>query len=210
MRISGLEFENTIVLFQISIQKFVLLERQKNLNFKLKMPTLGNYGLEFENIFAILEISVLERVLMQSFMQETILKFRTINFWFEYFWVGIWKWNCHIWNQHPQICLILEFNLQIKFLKFGTKMPYLSSFGLEFERSYVIFEISTLEFVWLKNFKKKAKCINLRLKMPYLGHFWLQFEKNIVIFEIATLEFVYLQNFNKKQKCLNLDPKMSY
>ena len=31
--------------------------------------------------------------------------------------------------------------------KFGTKMPYLGIFGLEFQKSIVIFEINTLEFV---------------------------------------------------------------
>ena len=31
--------------------------------------------------------------------------------------------------------------------KFGTKMPYLDFFGLEFEKNIVILEISTLKFV---------------------------------------------------------------
>ena len=35
----------------------------------------------------------------------------------------------------------------------------MSIFGLEFENDIVIFEISTLEFVYLKNFVKKQKCL---------------------------------------------------
>ena len=40
-------------------------------------------------------------------------------------------------------------------------MPYLGTFGLEFENTIVIFEMCTLEFVQVKNFAKKQKCLNL-------------------------------------------------
>ena len=101
--------------------------------------------------------------------------------------------------------------------KFGAKNSWFGYFGLEFENNIVIFEISTLEFVWLQNFAKKQKCLNLEPKMPYLGVFdqkcliWVFLGKNfknaIVIFEISTLKLVCLQNFTEKQKCLNLWPK---
>ena len=99
-------------------------------------------------------------------------------------------------------------------------MPYLGIFyqkcliwvflGKIFRKTIVIFEISTLKFVYLQNFTKKQKCLNLGPKTPDLGNFGLEFENNIVIFEISTLEFVQLQNFAEKQKCLNLGPKMPY
>ena len=69
-------------------------------------------------------------------------------------------------------------------------MPYLSTFGQEFLKTIVIFEISTLEFVKLQNFEKKQKCLNLGPKMTYLSIFVVEFENNIVMFEISTLEFV--------------------
>ena len=78
------------------------------------------------------------------------------------------------------------------------------------KKAIVIFEISTLKFVYLQNFTKKQKCLNFGPKMPDLGILGLEFENNIVIFEISTLEFVQLQNFAEKQKCLNLGPKMPY
>ena len=50
--IFGLEFENIIVMFQISVLEFVFrqsfVQKQKSLNFGPKMPYLGIFGLEFE------------------------------------------------------------------------------------------------------------------------------------------------------------------
>ena len=44
----------------------------------------------------------------------------------EYFWAGIPKQYCHIWNQHLRICLIAKFREKTKMSKFGTKN---ASFG---------------------------------------------------------------------------------
>ena len=59
-----------------------------------------------------------------------------------------------------------------------------------FKRTIVIFEISTLKVVYLRNFAKKQKRLNLGPKMPHLGIFGLEFEKTNVLFEISTLKFV--------------------
>ena len=62
--ISPLEFEKNIVLFEISILEFVLLQslvrNQKPLNFGPKIPHLSIFGLEFENSIVIFETSPLE------------------------------------------------------------------------------------------------------------------------------------------------------
>ena len=51
-------------------------------------------------------------------------------------------------NQRPSICLVAKFGAKLKIFKFGTKKPDLGTFGLEFAKQYyLIFEISTLEFV---------------------------------------------------------------
>ena len=63
-------------------------------------------------------------------------------------------------------------------------------FGVEFQKTIVIFEISTLKFLYLQSFAKKQKCLNLGPKLPYLGIFGVEFQKTIVIFEISTLKFV--------------------
>ena len=54
-------------------------------------------------------------------------------------------------------------------------MPYLGIFGLEFQKTIVVFEVSSLEFVSLLNLVEKWKFLNLGPKMPYLGIFGLQF-----------------------------------
>ena len=55
-------------------------------------------------------------------------------------------------------------------------MPYLGIFGLEFKKTIVVFEISTLKFVYLPkpNFAKKQKCLNFGPNVPYLGIFELE------------------------------------
>ena len=129
-----------------------------------------------------------------------MFKFGTKSALFWCFWARILKNYCHIWNQHLRICLIAKFCEETKMPKCGTKnallryfwpkMSYLDIFGQEFEKTIVVFEISTLKFAYLQNFPKKQKCLNLGPKMPDLGIFGLEFWKTIVIFEISTLNFV--------------------
>ena len=47
--------------------------------------------------------------------------------------------------------------------------------GKNFKNTVVIFEISTLKFVYLQNFTKKKKYLNLEPKIPYFGIFGLEF-----------------------------------
>ena len=52
-------------------------------------------------------------------------------------------------------------------------MSYLYIFGLNFVlKKIVIFEISTLEFVYSHSFAKKQKFLSWVPKVPYLGIFW--------------------------------------
>ena len=94
------------------------------------------------------------------------------------------------------------------------KMPYLGIFdrkwlvlGKNCKKAITIFEISTLNLVYLHKFMKK-KCLNDGPKMNDLGIFGQEFKNNIVVSEISTFKFVYLQIFTKKPKCLNLGPEM--
>ena len=57
------------------------------------------------------------------------------------------KTYCHIWNQHPWICLNAKFRKKKwKCLNLGP-VPHLSILGLKFLRTIVLFKISSLEFV---------------------------------------------------------------
>ena len=62
--ILGLEFENIIVIFEISVLEFVfmqsLVQKWKCLNLGPRMPYLSTFGLVIENDIVIFEISTLE------------------------------------------------------------------------------------------------------------------------------------------------------
>ena len=64
--ISGMEFENIFVMFQINVLEFVLLQslvqKWKSLNLGPKMLDMDIFWLELENNIVILEISTLELV----------------------------------------------------------------------------------------------------------------------------------------------------
>ena len=50
-------------------------------------------------------------------------------------------------RQVSLICLAPKFFAKIKILKFGTKIPDLGIFGLEFDNNIVIFDITKVDFV---------------------------------------------------------------
>ena len=54
-------------------------------------------------------------------------------------------------------------------------MPHLAIFGLDFQKTIVLFEINSLEFVKLQNFAKNQKCLNLGPKWPNFHIFGLDF-----------------------------------
>ena len=75
----------------------------------------------------------------------------------------------------------------------GQKIPNLGIFdqkciiqvflGKNRKKAIVIFEISTLKFVYLQKFAKKQKCLNLQPDMSDLGIFGLEFENSILKFK---------------------------
>ena len=69
---------------------------------------------------------------------------------------------------------------------------YFGIFGVEFQKTIVIFQIRTFKFNLFQNFAKKQTSPNLGTKMPYLDIFGLHFKKTDVIFEISTTKFVKL------------------
>ena len=66
LRIFRLEFKNTIVIFEISVLEFVLLQslvqKYKPLNLGPKMFYMGTFGLELENNIVIFEFSTFKFV----------------------------------------------------------------------------------------------------------------------------------------------------
>ena len=96
---------------------------------------------------------------------------------------------CGILYQHPQSFRNTKFRPKIKIRKFGTKIAVIGCFGLKFQKTNVVFEISILAFVNKQNFiQKQRKTVNLGPKIPYLGIFGQQFRKN------------YFQIFNQHRR----------
>ena len=103
------------------------------------------------------------------------------------FWAGTLENLCHVWNQRSRIA---DFGAKKRSLNLGPKVSYLDIFGLKFNKTFVIFEIDTLNSPYFQNSAKKQRWLNLGSKMPCFGIFELEFENNIVEFEISPLEFV--------------------
>ena len=127
-------------------------------------------------------------------------KFGTKNALFWYFWTGIWRWYCRIWNQHLRICLICKISRK-KCPNLGPKMPF---FGI-FDQKCLIWVFLDKNFkkdfchIWnqhpwiciIAKFLEETKMPKFGTKNALFGYFWTKIiKKTIVIFEISTLEFV--------------------
>ena len=113
----------------------------KNLKFKTKNGLFRYFGEQVEKDIAIFAISALK---VESFMQNV----RNFNLGPK---LPFLDWHlknyCHIWNQHPRICLIAKFREIAKLSKFGTKNALFGYVWARILNTIVIFEISTLIFV---------------------------------------------------------------
>ena len=125
-----------------------------------------------------------------------------------YFWTGIWKYYCHVSNQHPQICLVAKFGSKIKILKFPTKNVLFEYFCTgTWENCYHVWN-QHIRVCLIAKYHEIMKMPKFATKSALIGYFWARILKTIVIFEISTFKFVYFQNFTKKQKWLILGPQM--
>ena len=98
------------------------------------------------------------------------------NAFFLCFWAIILKKYCHIWNQHPQICLVARFCETAKMCTFGTKNALIGYFWARIFKNYChIWNQHPQICLIVKFCKKTQKYLNLGPKMPYLGILWLEF-----------------------------------
>ena len=108
---------------------------------------------------------------------------------------------CGILHQHSQVFPNTKFRLKIKILKFGTKIALTGYFGLKFQNTNVIFEISILEFVNIQSFIQRQK--------TYLGTFGVQFNKNYYQVFYQHPQIFETINFHPKRKKKTWDQKSS-
>ena len=81
-----------------------------------------------------------------------------------------------------------------KNLNVGPKLSYLGIFGLELEKTTVLWYLTLAP----SNFSKillKIKILKFRTKTALIEYFGLEFQKTNVAFEISILEFVNMESF---------------
>ena len=81
--------------------------------------------------------------------------------------------------------------------------------GNNFKKTIVIFEISTLKFVYLQNFTKKQKKPNFGTKKAWFMYFLAGIWKQYCHIWNQHAQLFLTAKFREK-KCLNLGPKMPY
>ena len=96
-------------------------------------------------------------------------KFGTKNALFAYFWAKIFKNYCHIWNQHPQICLLAKFSEKTKTPRFGTKNAWFGHFWTGICKQYCHIWNHHPQICIIAKFCGKTKMPKFGTKMPYLS-----------------------------------------
>ena len=135
-----------------------------------------------------------------------------------YFWAGILKSYCHIWNQRPQVFISAKFCKKRKIRKCRSKNDFLKIFaqklfiwlfqGNNLEKPIVVFEIRTLKFVQLEKCSKKTKTLKIGNKNTLLVYFRPRTLKKLFSYlksapsKLSNLKIVW-----KKRKFPMLDQK---
>ena len=154
----------------------------KILKFGTNIALIEYFGIEFQKTNIVFEISTLKFVYakfcksLQNFAKMS--KFGTKNALFGYFWAGIWKQNCHIWNQHLWICLIAKFREIMKMPKFETKNALFGYFWVRIFKNYCHI-LNQHPWIYLfAKFGEKAKIPKFGTKNALFGYFWARFLNN--------------------------------
>ena len=139
-------------------------------------------------------MSTLELVYLQNLSKnQKCLKFRTRNAWFGCFSAGTWNKYRNIWNDHPQIFLILKLSERKEIPKFGRKNFWFGYFKAEIWKKYW--------HIWDQHHR-----ICLTEKFGGKTKNWVFLNKNILFGYIWNKSW----NFTENQKRLNLESKMWY
>ena len=168
LRVFGVEFENTIVIFETNTPNLS--------NCKISRTRMSKFGTKsliciflcwnLKGLLSYLKSASLNLSCCKVSAKVKILTFGAKNVLFGYFWARISKKNyCHNWNKHPRICLIAKFWEKTKTSKYGTKNALSGYFGLEFENNIIMLETNTLNLSTCKILWKKQKYLNLGPKI---------------------------------------------
>ena len=123
---------------------------------------------------------------------------------------GIWKQFCHIWHQHPPICLIAKFCGKTKMSNFKTKnslhgylspkMPYFGISGQEFKKNYCQTWNQHLEIGQFPKFHEKTTRPKFRTKNAWFMYFCAGIWKQYCDIWNQHLRICLITNFSKNIK----------
>ena len=128
---------------------------------------------------------------------------------FGIFGLEVGKNYCHIWNQHPQICLVANFAKKKKSLNFGPKMCDSGIFGLEFEKKYCQIWNQHPRICLIAKYLEIMKMPKFGTKSVFLGYFLARILKKLLSYlKLAPSILSISENSRKNKKCLSLGPQM--
>ena len=112
------------------------------------------------------------------------------------YWARILKNDCHIWNQHPRICLIAKFCEKTKMSKFGTKSALFGYFWGSILENYCLISNRHVRLCLTAKFFEETEMAKLANKIAIFGYF----KPKMYLVEFSSIKFLWLQNFWEKNK----------
>ena len=184
LRVFGVEFENTIVIFETNTPNLS--------NCKISRTRMSKFGTKsliciflcwnLKGLLSYLKSASLNLSCCKVSAKVKILTFGAKNVLFGYFWARISKKNyCHNWNKHPRICLIAKFWEKTKTSKYGTKNALSGYFWAGIWKQYYHVRNQHPKFVYLQNFVKKAKIPKFVTKNSALRTLFLYWNLKILL-----------------------------
>ena len=169
-----------------------------------KTPNLCIFGLEFENIFCHVSYQRPRICLVAKLGAKIkILKFRTKNALFGYFWAGIWKTLFSYLKSALSNSSNCKFLKKTKMSKFGTKDVWFGYFWAGIWKQHP-------RICVIAKYNEIIKMPKFGTKSALFGYFWATILKNYCHIWNQHLWISVTAKLVKKQKCLNLGQKKPY
>ena len=107
---------------------------------------------------------------------------------------------CHIWNQHPQNCLIANFAKKQKCLNLGRKMWDSGIFVLEFEKKYYHICNQHPQIGLIAKYHEIMKMSKFGAKKPLFGYFWARISNTYCHIWNQHLQISVIAKFREETK----------
>ena len=114
------------------------------------------------------------------------------------FFGGIWRKYCHIWSQHPWICLVAKFSAKIKILKFGTKNTWFGYFWTGLWKQHCHIWNQHPRICLITKFREKIRMSKFGTKNTLFGKFWVRTSKKYCHMWNQHPQFCLITKFCKK------------